>query len=417
MIMHPRVLALVSTLAAIGMPPASAADPAPSTPLARVDARLATLRDELIAVRRDLHRHPEVSGEEARTAGIVADRLRRLGLPVRTDVGGHGVVTTIQGRLRGPEVAVRADMDAVRSAAPDPVPFASETPGVRHICGHDLHTTVALGLAESLVSVRDTLAGSVTLVFQPAEERATGARAMIADGAMADRDPIAFFALHTAPLEVGQVGSRPGTMLAGRDRVTFRLRGSGDLDAAAKRVRQTIADLSTISFEQALQSTAGGFVFAAPPTEQRGDDGERLLVAVLTVSDDRRAHVRGALESLKEALQEDGTSADLSYEAGWVAGVHNDPALEERARRVIVDALGEGAHVPVSGVIPMFSEDFGSFLTETPGIMLFLGVSNSEKGWVGMPHSPGYVADEEAIFVGIRTLAALIFDALDSPSR
>ncbi|MBK5099343.1 MAG: M20/M25/M40 family metallo-hydrolase, partial [Gemmatimonadetes bacterium] len=149
---------------------------------AAVDSRLFETRDELIEVRRDIHRHPEVSGREERTAGVVAGRLRALGLDVRTDVGGHGVVAVLRGSHPGPIVAFRADMDAVASRDPDPVDFASTVEGVRHICGHDIHTTVGLALAEGMAAIRDQLAGSVMLIFQPAEENATGARAMLEDG-------------------------------------------------------------------------------------------------------------------------------------------------------------------------------------------------------------------------------------------
>jgi amidohydrolase len=146
-----------------------------------VERQLQSVRADLIEVRRDIHRHPEVSGQEERTAWIVAERLRGSGLEVATGVGGHGVVGILRGGKPGPTVAYRADMDAVYSNAPDPVPFASETPGVRHICGHDIHTTVALGVAEALTAIRDELPGTVKFIFQPAEENIQGAYAMIED--------------------------------------------------------------------------------------------------------------------------------------------------------------------------------------------------------------------------------------------
>jgi hypothetical protein len=157
--------------------------------LDRMDRRIEGAREELIAVRRDLHRHPEVSGQEERTASVVAARLQSLGLEIQTGVGGHGVVGILRGGRPGPVVAFRADMDAVYSGAPDPVPFASETPGVRHICGHDIHTTVALGIAEAMTAIRDELPGAVKFIFQPAEENVRGAGAMIADGVLEDPAP------------------------------------------------------------------------------------------------------------------------------------------------------------------------------------------------------------------------------------
>ena len=123
----------------------------------------------------------------------------------------------LRGGQPGPVVAYRADMDAVRDNSPDPVPFRSELPGVRHICGHDIHTTVALGVAVALSAVRDELPGTVKFVFQPAEENIQGAKAMIEDGVLEDPAPSAIFAVHTAPLEVGQIGSVEGLGLPGLD--------------------------------------------------------------------------------------------------------------------------------------------------------------------------------------------------------
>ncbi len=155
--------------------------------LERIGRGLESAKEQLIEVRRDIHRHPEPSGQEKRTAGIVAGRLRALGFEVRDSVGGHGVVAILRGGKPGRVAAFRADMDAVRSDSPDPVPFASQEPGVRHICGHDVHTTVGLGIAEGLAAVREDLPGTVVFIFQPAEENIQGARAMIDAGALRGR--------------------------------------------------------------------------------------------------------------------------------------------------------------------------------------------------------------------------------------
>ena len=179
----------------------------------RIQMHLTKINAELVAIRRDIHRHPELSGRETRTAGIVAEKLKALGLQVRTGVGGTGVVGILTGGKPGPLVAYRADMDAVPSTLPDPAPFPSEVPGVRHICGHDMHVAIGLGLASALASVRNDLAGRVMFVFQPSEERASGARAMLDAGLFKDATPVAVFGLHSAPLEVGTIMSKPGQMM------------------------------------------------------------------------------------------------------------------------------------------------------------------------------------------------------------
>jgi metal-dependent amidase/aminoacylase/carboxypeptidase family protein len=180
---------------------------------ARAAAHVKTITAGLVELRRDLHRHPELSNQESRTAGIVAARLRQLGLEVRTGVGGHGVVGILRGGRPGPLVAYRADMDAVRSVEPDPVEFRSVVPGVRHICGHDVHVTIGLGLASTLASLKPDLPGSVMFIFQPAEEIARGASAMVNAGLFAKEKPVAIFGLHTAPHEVGRLSSKAGQMM------------------------------------------------------------------------------------------------------------------------------------------------------------------------------------------------------------
>jgi len=379
-----------------------------------VDNRLFETRDKLIEVRRDIHRHPEVSGREKRTAGVVADRLRALGLEVRTDVGGHGVVALLRGTLPGPLVAFRADMDAVASRDPDPVDFASTVEGVRHICGHDIHTTVGLALAEGMAAIRDQLAGSVMFIFQPAEENATGARAMLEDGAFDDLVPDAIFAYHTAPLEVGQVGTKGGVLLAGRDRIEVTLSGRSDLSDPADEAVRLIRKTSTI--DPSTPSATGDFAVTNVFGSQAGtEDGTWVIRGQSTTSSlDASARVEQSIRDGLTDLERDGVSWSLEYEARWIAGAANDPALEAASLAPLRSILGEDGVVVIENVPTQFSEDFGSFQEDVPGVMYYLGVSNSAKGWVGLPHSPGYVADEESITVGARAMAAVILDYLDT---
>lgn len=239
---------------------ASGVSVSPEALFERAAAHLAAREAEIIAVRHDLHRHPELSGAETRTSGVVADHLERLGWEVQTGVGGTGVVGLLRGARPGPTVAFRADMDAVRSAAPDPAEaIRSLTPGVRHICGHDVHTAIGLALAEAFSAVQSDLAGGVMLVFQPAEETASGARAMIADGVFETDVPDAFFAVHTAPWNVGQIAVASGGMMAGRARVAVTIRGEGDLAPEAGAVREALLSVGTVPPEQIMQPAPPGF--------------------------------------------------------------------------------------------------------------------------------------------------------------
>jgi metal-dependent amidase/aminoacylase/carboxypeptidase family protein len=379
-----------------------------------VEARLAELREDMIEVRRDIHRHPELSGREQRTAGIVARRLRAAGYDVRTTVGGHGVVAILRGGRDGRTVAFRADMDAVESGEPDPVPFASTVPGVRHICGHDIHTTVGLALAEGLAVIRDELAGSVMFIFQPAEETATGARAMIEEGVFSELQPDAIFAYHTSPLEVGQVGTRSGTLLPGRDRIRVRLAGEGDLSEIANRVVVLIRATSTVT--RSTSSVTGEFaltrVFRSQSEQDR--DGWLILGQATTSSVGESERVEAAIRDGLSALSVSGVTGTLEYQKRAIAGVTNDPELEQASHGALKSVLGEAGVVAVETIPTGFSEDFGSFQERVPGVMYYLGVSNSTRGWVGMPHSPEYVADEAAIETGARAMSAVMLDFLHS---
>jgi amidohydrolase len=396
-----------------GLPAARAQSTVPLQ--AEVDGRLFETRNELIEVRRDIHRHPEVSGREKRTAGVIAARLRALDLEVRTGVGGHGVVALLRGALPGPTVAFRADMDAVASRDPDPVEFASTVEGVRHICGHDIHTTVGLALAEGMAAIQVELAGSVMFIFQPAEENATGARAMLEDGAFDEFGaPDAIFAYHTAPLEVGQVGTKAGVLLAGRDRITVTLSGRSDLSDPAEDAVRLIRETSTI--DPSTPSAPGDFAVTNVFRSQAGtEDGTWVIRAQSTTSSlDASDRVERSIRDGLTDLERDGASWSLEYEQRWIAGAANDPALEAASLAPLRSILGEDGVVVIESVPTQFSEDFGSFQEQVPGVMYYLGVSNSEKGWVGLPHSPGYVADEESIEVGARAMAAVMLDFLYS---
>jgi metal-dependent amidase/aminoacylase/carboxypeptidase family protein len=383
----------------------------PQPPADPLDVSIAlTLRQReraLVAIRHDIHQHPELSGEEARTAGIVADHLRELGFEVRTGVGGHGVVGLLRGSRAGPVVAFRADLDAAPSGDTDPAPYRSLTPGVRHICGHDIHTTIGLALAAAFAPLKSELPGSVLLIFQPAEERATGARAMLADSVFALARPVAIYALHTAPLQVGMIGSEPGPLLAGRDEVTVTLTGPA-ARAAADSVISLLRRTGTITPQEARGSVPRDFVMTEiQPPMLLGDSV--VVRATLSIADpDARERAQAAMIAGVNRLQSGGLRTRMAYNAQQIAGVTNDFWLTERGEDRIRAVLGDGALTRVGVVSPLFSEDFGSFQERVPGVMFLLGVSNASRGWVGMPHSPAYMADDGAIVIGARAMAAVI---------
>ncbi len=375
----------------------------------RVSDSLSAMESALSAVRRDLHQHPELSLQEKRTSGVVADYLNTLGLEVRTGVGGYGVVGILRGGMPGPVVAYRADMDAVPSRDADPVEFRSVVPGVRHICGHDIHTTVGLGLAAGLASVRAELSGTVVFVFEPAEENVAGARAMLADGVFTTK-PDAIFAIHTAPLAVGQLGTIAGTMMAWRDRATVRLTGTGDLVRAADSVAGLIRSVGTVPLSLGAVPRGAGFILAQLASNTAGA-GQRTLVGSISVADDASSdRARAQIAQLVGRMSLPDVAVAVEYEKRWIPGVTNDVQLTQTATASVRRVFGEAAVQNLSTISPAFSEDYGAFQAVVPGAFFYLGV-----GPDGMPHSPGYVADEAAIVFGARSMAAAILDRLGHP--
>jgi len=361
-----------------------------------------------VSTYRDLHRNPELAGEEERTARRVAEHLRGLAFEVRTGVGGHGVVGVLRGGAPGGVVAFRADMDAFATNDPDPVEYRSEVPGVRHICGHDLHTTVGMALAEALDAVRGEIAGTVVLIFQPAEETATGARAMIDGGAMSEPKPDAIFALHATPLEVGEFGSTEGLLLPSTTLATASIRGEGDLQALVNAGLPLFQQMTEIVPADAGRggslegmSLSKDFVVVQPFGSDAGPgEGEWTLRAMIRASSDER--FAEGRKKLAAALDEI-TRGKATFELEFLDGADKD----------LREVLGEANVVRMAGAVPFFSEDFGQFQALTPGAMYWLGVSNSKSGIRGMPHAPDFAIDEEAIFVGARAMSAVLLGQLE----
>lgn len=407
----PAALGVLLTVA----PPTQGQTAEPALLFERMSERVEEREGDLIRVRHDLHQHPELSGAEERTAGVVARRLADLGFEVRTGVGGHGVVGVLDGAQPGPMVAFRADMDAVRSSAPDPVAYRSLTPGVRHICGHDVHTTIGLGLAEGFSAIQGDLAGSVMLLFQPAEEQGTGAKAMLADGVFDARVPDAIFALHTAPYIVGDVATVAGGMMAGRARVSVTLRGAGDLATAASEVRAALQGVGTLAPQQAVQPAPAGFILVQLFPEGTPSNGEAVVRGqIMTAGPEDRARARRAAMEALESLRLPDVALEVDYDEGFMEGVTNDLRLVDLANDGIRSHASEVTIRTAGGAVPAFSEDFGSFQAQVPGVMYFLGVSNPEAGTVGMPHTPDYVADDASILVGTRAMLAAMLGRLTS---
>ena len=367
--------------------------------------------DEMVAIRHDIHEHPEVGFEEVRTSQIVADKLTSWGIEVHRNIGKTGVVGVIHG-AKGPgrTIGLRADMDALPMDELTNLPYASKNPGVFHGCGHDGHTTMLLGAARYLQETRD-FTGSVVLIFQPAEEGRGGARAMIADK-LFERFPCdEIYGLHNAPWdEVDHVTVKPGPAMAGCDFFDIRIQGRGSHGAMPHHSRDPV--IIATSIVQSLQSVVSRNV-------------EATQSAVLSVTQIHAgsaynvvpdsAHLAGTMrffdpavgELMRSRMRTICAGAAASFEVSIEVDIRNmfDPLVNdaERSKNLIEaarDIVGEKAYVKEE--VTMASEDFADMLQIVPGAYCMVGHGGNVP-----VHNPGFILDDAILPVGASVLARI----------
>jgi metal-dependent amidase/aminoacylase/carboxypeptidase family protein len=399
------------------------------------DLPVTNLDHDLIDLRREIHRRPELAGEERETAGLVAEQLRAAGLEVTTGVGGHGVVAVLDGSAEGPTVVYRADMDAVdaqRNVYPFPRSggvfdegFASRVPGVAHLCGHDLHTAIGVGVARTLAQGSEPVRGRLAFVFQPAEEPLQGARAMLETGVVQRLAPRESYALHCAPFPAGTIAVSPGYGLPGLDHLRIVLPG-GD-DAAVAAIVAEAAELGTVEYPRSVADYHARFHAVLEPettvliqesvcvgqwTEQT-PDGQPVANVLLRVwPQERFPELRARVERL--AAQAGG---HVEYPGDPFPAMVNSAELSTAAGRYLSAALGPESVLWARASWPFNCEDFALFLHEAPGAMFYLGVADAEAGMNGAPHTLDFAADERAIGHGVRAMAGLLTERLAASCR
>ncbi len=394
-----------------------------------VAAAAAAQRAALSAQRRDLHMHPELSNQEARTSRVVADRLKALGLDVRTGIAIHGVVGILKGGLPGPVVAYRADMDALPITEVRDVPYKSQNPGVMHACGHDAHTTIGLGVAELLSQRRAKLKGTVVFLFQPAEEGAPGeaeggAALMIKEGALENPHPEAIFGLHAnADLPAGSMAIRSGAMLASVD--TWALTVKGKMSHGGANPHKGI-DAVYISAQciEALQSIRSRRIDPLQPIvisvgTIHGGLRDNIIApevkmegTLRTLNNDVRTQAKALMQQILENVAAaHGATVDLHFRKTTAyPPTVNDDALVASIRPVLNRVLGK--HLQEAEPI-MGAEDFSFFAERIPGAFLWLGVANTSKGITAGVHTAEFDLDEESLVVGVRSMSSVLLDYLE----
>ncbi|NPU10313.1 amidohydrolase [Bradyrhizobium sp. 83012] len=375
--------------------------------------RIQGYADELTAIRRDLHAHPEIGFEETRTSGIVAEKLAQWGIEVHRGLGGTGVIGVLKGKGdNGKKIGLRADMDALPMEENTNLPWRSTIPGRFHGCGHDGHTTMLLGTARYLAETRN-FDGTVHFIFQPAEEGLGGARAMIKDGLFQKFPCDELYGLHNAPdLEHGEIAILPGPAMAGADFFDIRISGYGAHGAMPERSKDAVVIATSVA--QAIQTIVSRNVEplqAAVVSITQIHAGSAYNVipgdawlcgTVRAFSDNVRALVRERMRAICAGMAAAfNCEIDVDIRDTFSVLVNQEEqskVVEEVARTVV-----EPSKVLTRSTPKMGSEDFADMLQTIPGAYFWVGHDGSVP-----VHNPGYVLDDKILPIGASMFARII---------
>ena len=372
--------------------------------------------EKIVALRRNIHREPELGFDTKKTAEKVLSALEGLPLDIQTGVAENGIVATLRGADDGPTVGLRADMDALPIHEETGLPFASEVDGKMHACGHDGHTSMLVGAAHALLGMRDRLNGSVKFFFQPAEEGGGGGKVMVEEGVADDVDSI--FALHLWPgLPFGTAATKAGPIMAAADAFEMTVRGRGGHGAFPHQTVDAIAMAAQIV--TALQTVVSREVDPVEPAVVTvGEIGAgsafniipetaRLGGTVRTLNADLRRQMPGRIEEIARGVA-GGMRGDAELEYRFSYPVtRNDENVARRALGVI-EALFGGENTLELPNPSMGGEDFAFFLEKIPGAFIWLGVGED----VSFLHTPTFAFDEEILPLGSALLTALALESL-----
>lgn len=390
----------------------------------RLKSDIDELVPDLVAMRRDLHEHPELAFEEVRTSGIVAGRLQALGLEVQTGIAKTGVVGLLRGSASKPgakTIAIRADMDALPIHELNEIEYRSQVDGKMHACGHDGHTSILLAVADILTKRKDELAGTVKFLFQPAEEQIGGAEPMVKAGAMDGVDGV--IGLHLiSDYELGRVGVRPGAVFASADRIILTVRGKGGHAAMPETTvdpiviasyivtaLQTLISRETSPFSPAVVTI--GRIIAGTAFNIIPETAEMHGTMRAFSHEHREKMLRRIREVASGIAAAMGGSCDVQIIDGCPPCV-NDPGMTEVVLKAAISAVGEGRVDEGEEVMTAGSDDMSYFLNAAPGCYFIVGAKNPEKGAAYPHHHPRFNIDEDALPVAVEVLSRAALDFL-----
>jgi amidohydrolase len=385
----------------------------------KIRPEINSIASEIIGIRRDIHMYPEQGFDVYRTAALVAEKLNQWGIHVREKVGKTGVVGDLEGNHPGPTIALRADMDALPIQETGNVPYKSKNDGLMHACGHDGHTAILLGVAKVLSHKKELLQGRLRFIFQPSEEKDGGAAYMIEDGCLEGVDEI--YGIHLWNYsEFGEIGCRPGAILAATDSLNFIVEGIGGHGAMPQGTVDAI--VVSANLINALQTVVSRNV---DPLQNavvsigtiHGGDNHNVIASsvkmdgtVRTFSDEIRMLIKNRILQIAKGMETSfGGKIDVKIEKGYPATV-NDPTLFEKLMTAAQNVVGKGA----LKITPfMGGEDFAYYAEKVPGCFFFIGSSPQGVPSGTIPHHCSHFDfDERALLVGASVLLELVENSL-----
>jgi len=386
-------------------------------------------------IRRDLHTHPELSGDESWTAAYLANALDKLGLEVHRNIGGHGLFADLVTDPSKPMAAFRVDMDALPIAEVNKVPYRSKFPGIMHACGHDAHSAIGVATAAIMTKLSNEILGNLRFIFHPEEEQITGALRMIHAGVLTRPVPKAIFGLHVAPLPAGNIAWTDGLFLAGFDHYLASISPKEDaslsypeLDAVAKRCCKTIQRFNHWQFPETWQEMQDFWQLLKSPPKTLQD----FIVYDASLSDENpeawygqfgigvkaaTPHLRrAALGRIRAALSRICKLAQTNYHiehVGSMMDMQNDAQLVQSVLPALKDSLEESHLFHLNAAFPFNCEDFAYYTKEIPGAMFWLGAGNPEEKKYALLHTPDFDIDESSLVTGTTAISSILIEMLN----
>jgi len=388
----------------------------------KINAKSAAIFEKVIAYRKQLHAHPELSFQEVETMKFVSEKLTDLGIEHTAGVGKTGVVALLKADHHSNEmpcIGLRADLDALPILEETGLDFASKNTGVMHACGHDVHTSILLGTAEILYELRNELPQPVKLIFQPGEEQNPGgATLMLADGVLENPTIKEMYALHVFPeMEAGKIGFREGLYMASSDEIHLTIHGKGGHGATPAACIDPIvigANL-IVQLQQIISRKCNPgipSVLTFGHFEALGSTNVIPSKALLkgtfrTMDETWRAEALTLLKTQIHALVESqGATVELTISKGYPF-LKNDPALTKNLKTKAAEIIGKENVIDLP--IRMTSEDFAFYAQKIPVCFFRLGVRNEAKGIIHAVHNSKFDSDDAALITGMRSMSIAVF--------